>query len=105
MRMTKVECTRSLAASRSLLSLSILALLFAAGGSACPWMRTAEILPVTLPETATLDQLVAAVNANTARVTSLSANQATISLPGAPVVPVSLAVEPPLRFRLLARTA
>jgi hypothetical protein len=105
MRMTKVECTRSLAASRSLLSLSILALLFAAGGSACPWMRTAEILPVTLPETATLDQLVAAVNANTARVTSLSANQATISLPGAPAVPVSLAVEPPLRFRLLARTA
>jgi hypothetical protein len=90
---------------RRLQPLAILVVLFAAGGSACPWMRGPEMLPVTLPATATLEQLTAAVNDNTSRVTSISANQATISLPGAPVVPVSLALQPPLRFRLLARTA
>ena len=91
--------------NKPLMSLAILLLLFAAGGSACPWARTAEILPVTLPETANLDQLTAAVNANTALVQSVSTTQATISLPGFPAIPVSLALEPPLRFRLQARTA
>jgi hypothetical protein len=85
--------------------LAVLVILFAAGGSACPWMRSPELLPATLPATATLEQLTAAVNDNTSRVTSISANQATISLPGAPVIPVSLALQPPLRLRLIARTA
>jgi hypothetical protein len=88
------------------ITLATLLLLFTASGSACPWMRTGgEILPVTLPDTATLDQLTAAVNDNTARVQSLLATQATISLPGAPTLPVSLALEPPLRFRLRASIA
>ncbi|HEV3418648.1 MAG TPA: hypothetical protein VG056_17645 [Pirellulales bacterium] len=86
--------------------LALLLLLFTAGGSACPWMRTGgEILPVTLPETATLEQLTVAVNDNTARVQSLLATQATISLPGAPTLPVNLALEPPLRLRLRASVA
>lgn len=90
--------------NKPLISLAILLLLFTAGGSACPWARTAEILPVTLPETANLEQLTAAVNANTALVQSVSTTQATISLPGTPAIPVSLALEPPLRFRLRATT-
>lgn len=90
--------------NKPLMSLAILLLLFAAGGSACPWARTAEILPVTLPETATLEQLTAAVNNNTALVQSVSTTQATISLPGFPAIPVNLALEPPLRFRLRAST-
>jgi hypothetical protein len=91
--------------NKSAISLGLLLVIFAAGGSACPWMRTAEVLPVTMPETATLEQLTAAVNDNSARVVSLNATQATISLPGAPAIPVSLALESPLRFRLRATTA
>jgi hypothetical protein len=90
--------------NRSATLLALVLLVFATGGSACPWMRTAEVLPVTMPETATLEQLTAAVNDNTARIQSLNATQATISLPGAPAIPVTLALEPPLRFRLRAST-
>jgi hypothetical protein len=79
--------------------LGTLLTLFAAGGSACPWARQPELLPVTLPDTATLDQLTSAVNENSARVQSVNVTQATISLPGVPALPVSIALEPPLRFR------
>jgi hypothetical protein len=92
-------------ASRRRVFLAILLLLFTSGG--CPWMwsRPGEVLQPTLPATATLDQIIAAVNDNTARIHSISAMQASISLPGVPTVPVSLALEPPLRFRLRASTA
>ena len=82
--------------------LAILLLLFTAGGSSCPWMwaRQGEVLQPIFPQTATLDQIIAAVNDNTARVHNYSATQASISLPGIPSLPASLALEPPLRFRL-----
>ena len=64
------------------------------------WSRPVEILQPTLPETATLDQIIAAVNDNTARIHNVSIMQASISLPGTPSLPVNMALEPPLRFRL-----
>ncbi len=93
------------AKGHSLLLLALAATMFSAGGSTCLWARQPELLPVTLPENSTLDQLITAVNDNTARVQSVNVTQATISLPGVPALPVSLALEPPLRFRLRASTA
>lgn len=96
---------RSRPAHRPVILLATLLTLFAAGGSSCPWARQPELLPYTLPETATLDQLISAVNENSARVQSVNISQATIALPGLPALPVSIALEPPLRFRLRASTA
>lgn len=64
--------------------------------------------PVVLTPTATAADVVAAVNANAARVLSYQAPSASISMPesaGLPLVQASLAAERPLRFRLRATTA
>lgn len=64
--------------------------------------------PVVLGPTATAADVVAAINANTSRVQTYSAPNATIATPdsaGLPVVDASIAVERPKRFRLRATTA
>jgi len=61
-----------------------------------------------LTPTATAQDVVAAVNANTARVQTYQAPSASISMPesaGLPLVQASLAAERPMRFRLRATTA
>ncbi len=60
------------------------------------------MLPYTLPPSAPLDQLTASVNDNTAKVISFTTTQASLSVPGAPSLPVNIAVVPPLRFRMRA---
>ncbi len=70
--------------------LTLILLVFVAGGANCnQWVRSYS-QPRMLPETATLDQIVTLVNDNANRVQSLQATQATLSVPGAP----------PLRARL-----
>lgn len=64
--------------------------------------------PVVLQPTATAADVVAAVNANAARVQTYQAPSASISMPesaGLPIIQASLAAERPLRFRLRATTA
>ncbi len=86
------------------ITLTTLLLLWVACGSTCP-RRQQEFLPYTLPPAAPLDQYLGSVNDNSAKVVSLWATQATLTAPGAPTLPVSIAVVPPLRFRMRASTA
>ena len=66
--------------------LTLILLVFVAGGANCnQWVRSYS-QPRMLPETATLDQIVTLVNDNANRVQSLQATQATLSVPGAPSV-------------------
>lgn len=64
-------------------------------------------VPVTrmLPPTATLDDVVRVVNANSQAVQSLSTRNASISVPYLPALHANLAMERPRRFRLQADTA
>jgi hypothetical protein len=77
-------------------------LLFVASGANCnQWVR-GYTQPRMLPESATLDQIVNIVNDNANRVQSLQSTQATLSVPGAPSLRATVALAPPLRFRLRA---
>jgi hypothetical protein len=58
-----------------------------------------------LPASPTLDQVVRAVNANSTRIRSFWTNQATLSVPGSPMLRANIAFERPLRFRLRGDTA
>lgn len=64
--------------------------------------------PVVLQPGATADQIVAAVNQNTARVHSYVTHNAKFSVPGMSAIPLmqgNIALERPLKFRLQAGTA
>ncbi|HEX3996977.1 MAG TPA: hypothetical protein VHX65_00325 [Pirellulales bacterium] len=83
----------------------MLVLLMTASGATCPsWRHGDEVLPTALPPTPTLLQITDYVNSNSALVRSdYSAGR--LAVPGAPSIPVTLALEGPLRFRLKASTA
>ena len=86
-------------------SVIALLLLMCASGTTLPnWHRGDEILPAALPPTPTLEQITGTINANTNLVQSDRAT-GKISVPGARSIPVSVALERPLRFRLRAATA
>ena len=53
---------------------------------------------------ATLDQVLGELNSNTDKVVSLQALQGTLSMPGAPTLPMNLAMQRPLQFRVRAST-
>lgn len=76
-------------------------------GASCP--RTVHqyaAMPArTLPEAATLDDVLAGVNKNTQRVRSIYAEHATISGRDIPTLSALVAVEQPGHFRLRAKTA
>jgi hypothetical protein len=61
-------------------------------------------IPQVLPQAATLDQVITAVNENSARARSGVATQAYLSVPGAIRLSARLAFETPRRFRLKGRT-
>lgn len=68
------------------------------------WQRRGDAPPVlfsTLPSAA---EVVAAVNAHTARIQTLQSRGATLSIPGAPAISAELAVERPRRLRVRAGT-
>jgi len=80
--------------------------LFVASGASCPWMlrQPGAPIPQVLLPAATLDQIISAVNDNTARARSGVASQAYLTVPGAPRLSADLAFEAPRRFRLKGRT-
>lgn len=73
-----------------------------------PFGVTGPPAPVVLTPVATAADVVAAVNANTGRIQTYQAPQASVSLPesaGLPLVSAPIAVERPRRFRLRGTTA
>lgn len=99
--------TRSETSYRAVTALAMAVLLFAATGASCPTVvnnykvNTAHVLP----QTATLDQVVAAVNGNSARIQSLRTTDATLSGRQVPSLRANIALQRPRRFRLRADTA
>lgn len=99
---------------RSLFYLGTALLLFSASGATCqrpmftnPFGAAGPVAPQVLPEGAAREQILAAVNQNAARVRSLSATGATITIPDmmGPTLSGNIAAERPGRFRLTAGTA
>lgn len=85
-----------------------LGLVAVAGGAGCPQ----QIVPGTsaeagrvLPAGATLADVMHVVNGNSGKIVSLSTSDASISVPLAPTVRASVALERPRRFRLRADAA
>jgi hypothetical protein len=76
----------------------------------CAWLRSFQPVsmgppaPVLINQTATLDQVIGAVNANTARVQSYSSSAARISTPGLPALSANIVAAGPKQFRLRADT-
>jgi len=90
------------ASQRALLALAIWMTLFAAGGANCgQWVRQYR-QPRTLPESATLEQVVNTINANTAKVQSMQSTQASLSVPGIPSLRANVSAQEPSRMRLRA---
>jgi hypothetical protein len=82
--------------------LALLVLLFVASGANCnQWVR-GYTQPRMLPQSATMDQIVAVVNENANRVQSLQSTSATLSVAGAPSLRATVALAPPRRLRLRA---
>ncbi len=81
-------------------------LLMVAGGAGCirqlrwPWANTAPPPPVVLTHNPSLDEIVRAVNGNSAQVTAMSTNYATLAPQGAPSLRAALFIEKPGRFRV-----
>ncbi len=100
--------------SKSLCSLFALTVLLSASGATCqrqlnmnPFAAAGPAAPQILPENATRDQIVAAVNQNSSRIQSLSATGVTITIPDVlnlPLLSGNMAAERPGRFRLTAGT-
>jgi hypothetical protein len=90
-------------------------ILLSASGATCqrqmltnPFAAAGPSSPQVLPENATRDQIVAAVNQNSSRIQSISVTGATITIPdmmGLPLLSGNIAAERPGRFRLTAGTA
>jgi hypothetical protein len=97
------------------MSLATLVCLLSASGATCqrqmltnPFAPAGPSAPQVLMEGATRDQIIAAVNQNSARVQSITATGATITVPdtlGLPLLSGNIAAERPGRFRLTAGTA
>jgi uncharacterized protein YfiM (DUF2279 family) len=83
--------------------LAALVTVFAASGANCnQWVRS-YTQPRTLPEAATVEQIVNVINSNSAKVQSLQASSATLSAAGAPMsLRAEIAVQTPRRLRLQA---
>jgi len=91
-----------------------IAMLLSASGATCqrslvnPFAPQGPVAPRVLAEGATRDQIVAAVNQNSARIQSVSVTGASITIPDTmnlPILSGNIAAERPGRFRLTAGTA
>ena len=92
----------------------LLLLVFCCSGATCsralrnPFAPVGPPAPEVLQPGATLEQVTAAVNQNTSRVLSYSTNNASITVPGMPSIPLlrgNIVAQRPHRFRLQASTA
>ena len=100
---------------KPLFSLLTVVCLLSASGATCqrqmlvnPFATPGPAAPQVLMEGASREQIIAAVNQNSARIHSLSATGATITVPdmlGLPLLSGNIAAERPGRFRLTAGTA
>lgn len=91
---------------RHALPLVVLVGMFCLCGASCPGGRNPfspqqPVIPV-LPANATLEQIIPVVNANSAKIQSLSSNDAQLSVPSVPTLSAQLAFERPQRLRLRA---
>jgi hypothetical protein len=101
--------------SNSLVLLMALSVLLSASGATCqrqfmtnPFAAPGPAAPQVLPEGATREQIIAAVNQNSSRIQSLTVTGASITIPdvlGLPLLTGNIAAERPGRFRLTAGTA
>ncbi len=82
-----------------------LLVLVACSGAGCPRVVQQYIQPIprALPPSPSLDQVVDVVNDNSSRVVSLSAPQATITVPGFPSLDANIAFQRPRSFRLIGQ--
>ena len=89
--------------NRRLLGLLIWGGLFAASGATCPKRGDSGgvLPPEAFAAPPTLEQVVQAVNANSAPVRQLQAEGATLSVQGLPSLRANLVMERPRRFRLV----
>lgn len=102
-------------AKTSLAYLTALVALVAGSGATCqrplmtnPFAAPGPAAPQVLVDGASRDQLIAAVNQNSARIQSISVTGASITIPdtlGLPILSGNIAAERPGRFRLTAGTA
>ena len=100
--------------ANSLAYLAMLAVLVAGSGATCqrplsmnPFGGQGAIPPQVLVDGASRDQIVAAINQNSAKIQSLSATGVSITIPdtlGLPLLSGNIAAERPGRFRLTAGT-
>src|SRR3954464_962767 len=100
--------------TKSLGALLSITLLLSASGATCqrqmmmnPFAAAGPAAPQVLPENATREQIIAAVNQNSSRVQSITSNGVTITIPdmlGLPLLSGNMAAERPGRFRLQAGT-
>jgi hypothetical protein len=101
--------------TRALLHLAAVLCLLCASGATCqrplitnPFAAPGPVAPQVLAEGASREQIVAAVNQNSARVQSLTATNVSITIPDTMNLPIlngNIAAERPGRFRLTASTA
>jgi hypothetical protein len=82
-----------------------LLVLVVSSGAGCPQLlrQYTQPIPRALPPSASLDQIVDVVNDNSARITSLSAPNATLTVPGFPTLNANIALVRPRSFRLVAQ--
>ncbi|NOY41917.1 MAG: hypothetical protein GXP26_08785 [Planctomycetes bacterium] len=94
--------------------LLLLLVVFCGTGATCsrsfrnPFASLGPPAPEVLPLGASLEQIIAAVNQNSGRVQSYQTNNASITVPGMPAIPLlrgNIAVQKPGRLRLQASTA
>jgi hypothetical protein len=85
--------------------LGILVVLLAASGASCPTLHPpfGQPVPVVFPRPPTLQEVIAAVNANSVPIQQLQTDSALLSVEGAPSLRASVALQPPRNFRLRAQ--
>jgi hypothetical protein len=104
-----------LSAATSLAWLIAAVALFAGSGASCqrplafsPFAPPGPAAPQVLPEAASREQIIAAVNSNSSRVRSITATSASITIPDTmnlPILTANIAAERPNRIRITGGTA
>src|SRR5688572_26828382 len=104
---------KALPASAAVRCLLLLSMVFCTTGATCtrtirsPFAPWAPPAPEVLAAGSSLDQVIAAVNQNSAKITSFQTNNASITVPGMPAIPLlkgNIAAQRPGRVRLQAST-
>ncbi len=92
---------------RNVLAICVLVIVAASSGAGCPraLSRYTPAGPRVLTTTASLDDVMRAVNDNSAKIQSLYCSDASVSSPGIPSLRTNVAMERPKRLRVRAETS